>query len=111
MDGGEALARLDGVGQLLVQHEADGKVYFALLRRAAAAQVHAHEADTHGVDVVYITRRGRGHLKPHRGLGQEGGLVDLAGVAALGADEVREFLQRRAAFYAAQELLPRLGLA
>lgn len=73
------------VADLLVQHEADGEVDLAVLGRAAAAEVHAHEADARGVDVVYITSDRCRCLEHDGGVGQQRGVVYLARVAALGA--------------------------
>lgn len=50
-----------------------------------AAEVHAHEADARGVDVVYITSDRCRCLEHDGGVGQQRGVVYLARVAALGA--------------------------
>ena len=68
----------------------------AVLRRAAAAEAHGHEAHVRGRDVAHVTARRRRYLHLHRRHGQERRVIDRSRVAVLRRNEFRQLFERRA---------------
>ncbi len=96
MQGGQRLARLHRIAQLLVQRQPHRGVDLVLQPRATGAQQHGRPADALRIHALHVAAAGREEVAALAGSGQAPGGIHHAGVPTLLSDNLPKLLRRLA---------------